>query len=275
VGGWLTVAERRVGGVVAMGLQSGVVVGVLGQWASGKSTAARTLVDHLGGDDEVIFLTDRVLLGQHVVKYVLRREESEVKRAIEADGSRRFAGPLATYWLPPGEELSTVDLNYLRFDLHQDVYDKVPAGACSWLNEVRIELGRQILARAAEGKPIVVEAGFGSNQQPRGENPFCHNVDDLFVRLGQAGLEPDRVKWILIEASYATRRARNHRRIDVVPDLEFDRFAADGGDLDPEQARYWSERGITLKRVTNDHHDVQRFKRDITAACDELLALSG
>ena len=72
-----------------MGAASEVVVGVLGQWASGKSTAAKSLVDHLGGEEEVIFITDRVLLGRHVVNYVLGREEAEVIWAIEADGSRQ------------------------------------------------------------------------------------------------------------------------------------------------------------------------------------------
>jgi len=268
------ISGRRFGGVAAMGVETEVIIGVLGQWASGKSTAARTLVDHLGGEDEVIFLTDRVLLGQHVVNHVLGQEESELKRSIEVDGSQRLAGPLAAFWLPPGEELSTVDLNYLLFEIHDDVYDKVPAGACSWFDEVRIELGRQIRARAAEGKAIVVEAGFGTNTQPRGENPFCQTVAELFVRLGQTGLEANRVKWILIEASYATRRKRNQRRLDAVPDKEFDRFAADGGDLDPDQARYWADQGVLINRVFNDHDDIERFKAEITVVCDEIIALS-
>ena len=272
---WAWTTDNSARAEEQLSVEREVIIGVLGQWASGKSTAARTLVDHLGGPDEVIFITDRVLLGQHVVNHVLQSEKSEVTRTIEADGSLRLAGPLATFWLPADEDLSTVDLNYLLFDIHEDVYDKVPAGACSWFDTVRIELGRQICTWAADRKPIVVEAGFGTNTEPRGENPFCHTVDDLFARLMEAGLEPDRVKWILIEASYETRRARNQRRLDSVPDPEFDRFAADGGDLDPDQARYWAELGAMIKRVANDHDDVERFRREIVTACDELLAASG
>ncbi|UCG24859.1 MAG: hypothetical protein JSW55_02350 [Chloroflexota bacterium] len=250
-----------------------LIVGVLGQWASGKTTAARTLVDHLGGEGQVIFISDRVLLGRHVVYHVLQGGESDLVRTVEADGSVRLAGPLAAIWLRPGEELSTVDLSNLLFDIDDDVYDTVPAGSCNWMDTVRLELGRQVLTRAAEGKPIVVEAGFGTNTKPRGENPFCHTVADLFLRLGEAGVEAARVKWILIEASYATRRERNHRRIDCVPDREFDRFAAEGGDLDPDQARHWAEQGTIINRVANDHDDIARFRREITAACDELLAM--
>ena len=41
--------------------QAEIVVGVLGQWASGKAEAARTLIRHLGGEGPVVFLTDRAL----------------------------------------------------------------------------------------------------------------------------------------------------------------------------------------------------------------------
>jgi uridine kinase len=30
-----------------------IIVGILGQWASGKSTAAKTLVSYLGGEGDV------------------------------------------------------------------------------------------------------------------------------------------------------------------------------------------------------------------------------
>ena len=38
-----------------MNLEGQIVVGVLGQWASGKSTAAKTLVSYLGGEENVVF----------------------------------------------------------------------------------------------------------------------------------------------------------------------------------------------------------------------------
>ena len=36
-----------------------IMVGILGQWASGKSTAAKTLIGYLGGEGEVAFITDQ------------------------------------------------------------------------------------------------------------------------------------------------------------------------------------------------------------------------
>jgi hypothetical protein len=52
--------------------------------------------------------------------------------------------------------------------------------------------------------------------------------------------------------------------------VEFDRFAADGGDLNPEQEAAWRARGLQISRVQNDHADIERFKSDLIAACDEL-----
>ena len=37
------------GGKIMLEREGEIIVGVLGQWASGKSTAAKTLVEHLGG----------------------------------------------------------------------------------------------------------------------------------------------------------------------------------------------------------------------------------
>ena len=42
-------------------LEGEIIVGILGQWASGKSTASGTLVRYLGGEGEVIFISDREL----------------------------------------------------------------------------------------------------------------------------------------------------------------------------------------------------------------------
>ena len=44
-----------------MDSDKGIIVGILGQWASGKTEGAKTLIRHLGGEDKVTFLTDRVL----------------------------------------------------------------------------------------------------------------------------------------------------------------------------------------------------------------------
>ncbi len=255
-----------------MGAHTEVIVGILGQWASGKSTAAKILVEYLGGEEQVVFITDRELFARQAVNHILELEASKVKHRIEADGRQRLKGELVTVWLRPGEDLKTADLNNLLFDLHDDVFDKVPLESCHWLDKVRLDLGYQILARSADGKPIVIEAGFGTNTEPRGENPFCHTLADLFKRLEEAGVKPHQVKWIIVEASYETRSERNRRRPDTVSAVEFDRFAADGGDIDPDHQSRLEEQGLIIKRVPNDHDDIERFKGEIITAFDELFA---
>jgi hypothetical protein len=247
-----------------------IVVGVLGQWASGKSTAASTLVNYLGGEDAVIFITDRILIARQAAHHILELEDSKVKRSIEDDGRQQLEGELAVVYLGPGEDLETIDLNTLLFDLHDEVYDDLAPGAYTWLDLARLELGSQIRERSGEGKPIVIEAGFGTNTKPKGENPFSHTISDLFMRLEESGVEPNQVKWILIEAGYEIRSERNRKRPDSVPAVEFDRFAADGGDLDPDHQKSWEEQGTTIKRVPNEHDDIEKFRADIIAAFEEL-----
>jgi hypothetical protein len=248
-----------------------IIVAILGQWASGKSAAAETLVRYLGGEGEVVFITDRKLLAGQAVKHILELEDSEVKRSLEDDGKRKLEGKLTSVWLDPGEDLETVDLNTLLFDLHDDVYDNVPPGARNWLEVARMELGHLIRDRSTEGKPVVIEVGFGTNMEPRGENPIRHTISDLFLRLEEAGVEPMDVRWIIIEASYENRAERNRRRKDTVSAHEFERFAADGGDLAQDQEKKWASRGTIIKRVPNDHDDLDRFRADIIAAYDELF----
>lgn len=250
---------------------SNAVIGVLGQWASGKSTAAKILVEHLGGERSVIFLTDRELLAGFAARHIGELDEARIKRRPDDAGGVWLEGELAIVHLPPGKDLDSVELNTLLFDLEDAVYDEVPLGQLGWFDRVRLELGRQILERSSSGAPVVIEAAFGTNTDPRGENPFRHTVADLFTRLSESGVAPGQVRWIIIQAGYETRAERNRRRSDKVPEEEFDRFAADGGDLTPEQEREWRDRGLEFARVQNDHADVERFKSDILAACDQLL----
>jgi ABC-type oligopeptide transport system ATPase subunit len=247
------------------------IVGILGQWASGKSTAAKILIRYLGGEGKVTFITDRELLAGQAVNHILELDDSKVTFSVEDDGRQRLEGKLATVWLGPGEDLKTVDLNTLLFDLQDDVYDNVAPGSCNWLERARLELGYQIRERSTEGKPIVIEAGFGTNMEPRGENPFSHTISDLFVRLEEAGVEHKQVKWIIVEACYEKRSERNRKRQDSVPAVEFDRFAADGGDLDPEHQNRLEEQGTTITRVPNDHDDIERFRAEIIAAYKEMF----
>jgi hypothetical protein len=248
-----------------------IVIGILGQWASGKSAAAETLVRYLGGEEEVIFITDRDLLASQVLKHILELGDSKVKRSIDDEGRQRFEGELATVYLGSGENFENVDLSTLLFDLHGEIYDNVPHESLSWIDEARLELGHQIRDRSVEGKPIVIEAGFGTNTDPRGENPFRHTISDLFVRLEEAGVGPERVKWIIIEASYEKRSERNKKRRDAVPAVEFDRFAADGGDLEPDQQNKWVAQGTTIIRVPNEHDDIERFRAETIAAFEEMF----
>ena len=234
-----------------------IIVGVLGQWASGKSTAARTLIRCLGGRGEVVFINDQELFARQAVNHILELEDSKVTFSIEDDGRQRLEGEHATIWLGPGEDLKSVDLSTLRFNVQDDV---LPA----WLNRARVELGHQICERSAEGKPIVIEAGFG-------KNPFDHTISDLFMRLEEAGVEPKQVKWIIIEAGYDKRSERNEKRRGTVPVDVFARYAADGGDLDADHQKRLEEQGAIIKRVPNDHDDIERFRADIIAAFEEMF----
>ena len=85
-----------------------VIVGVLGPWASGKTTAARTLVNYLGGEDEVVFINDRVLLAGQAVNHIRELGDSRVKRTTTDDGGQRLAGERAIVYLGPGQDLETV-----------------------------------------------------------------------------------------------------------------------------------------------------------------------
>ena len=237
-----------------------IIVGILGQYASGKSAAARTLVQYLGGEDQVIFITDRELVARQAVQDVLGRGAANIKSSLEADGRRRLDGEHATVWLRPGEDLGSVDLDTLRFDMSADfTYD------C--LQRSRIELGRLIGESAAQERPIVIEAGYG-------QNPSCQSLAHLFACLEEAGAEPRQVRWILIKAAFDIRAERNRRRRDKVPVETFAVIAADGGDLDPEHQRRLEAQGTIIRRVPNEHDDLSRFRADIIATFEELFGAS-
>jgi len=249
--------SNSTGGKIMKEFDGRIIVGILGQWASGKSTAAKTLVSHLGGEGDVVFLTDFVCLSGQAVNHILKLEENAVTTVIEDGGRRQLQGKLASVWLRPGEDLETVDLHTVRFDVNDAV---VPA----WLNRARLELGHQICERSADGKPIVVEAAFG-------KNPIDHTISDLFARFEEAGVEPGRVNWIIVQAGYDKRSERNaNRRIGPSVDV-FARYAADGGDMDPDAQSRIEERGAIIKRVFNDHDDIERFRVDVIAAFDEMF----
>jgi hypothetical protein len=241
-----------------------IIVGILGQWASGKSAAARALIGHLGGESNLVFINDAWLIAGQVVKHILELDDSKITQTIEQDGRRRLEGERAMLWLGPGEGLDTVELRTLNFRFADDVL-------WDWLNQARAEIGHQIHEHSAQGKPIVIEAGFGTNTQPIGEDPYSHTIADLFAILEEAGVAPNRVKWIIVEAGYAKRSERNQKRQISVPADMFDRYAADGGDLDPAHQGRLEEQGTVIKRVRNDHDDMERFGADILAAFEEMF----
>lgn len=237
-----------------------IIVGILGQYASGKSTAARTLVHYLGGEDQVIFLTDRELVARQAVQDVLGRGAANMRSTLEADGRRRLEGEHATVWLRPGEDLGSVDLDSLRFDMGADfTYD------C--LQRSRIDLGRLIGESAAQERPIVIEAGYG-------QNASCQSLAHLFACLEEAGVEPRQIRWILIEAGFDIRAERNRRRRDKVPVGTFAVIAADGGDLDPDHQRRLEAQGTIIRRIPNEHDDLSKFRAEIIAAFEELFCAS-
>jgi hypothetical protein len=243
--------------------ERGIIVGVLGQWASGKTEAAKTLVRHLGGEGEVVFLTDRVLFASQAINHILELEPSKVVASSEDDGRQRLNGELATVWLGPGEDLQTVDAGTLHFDVYDEqvLYE--------WRNRAKEELGRRIRERSIGRKPTVVEVAFGPNVEP--ENPFGRTVSDLFARLEKAGVEPRQVGWIIVEAGYDTRSERNARRRDSIPVYYFERFGADGGDLAPDHQNRLEEQGTMIRRVPNDHGDIERFRADVIAAFGDMF----
>jgi hypothetical protein len=245
--------------------QGEIIVGIVGQWASGKSTASRTLVEYLGGEGEVVFINDQILLIGQAVKYFLELEDSKVELSTEADGRQRLDSEQATVWLSPGVDLETADLRTVSFNTYEDVV------LWEWLNRARLELGHQICERSAEGKPIVIEAGFGTNTEPIGENPFSHTISDLFKRLEEAGLESKRVKWIIIEADFEKRLERNQKRRIVVPKDLFEKYAADGGYLEQDEQIRLEEQGTIIKRVLNNHDDIERFRADVVATFEDIF----
>jgi hypothetical protein len=244
----------------------GIMVGVLGQWASGKTVAARTLVRHLGGEGRVVFLTDRVLFASQAIDHILELEESEVVVGYEEDGRQRLEGELATVWLEPGEDLRTVDPGSLHFDIPDEEV------LYAWRRNAKIELGRRIREGSAEGKPVVIEAAFGPNLEPAGERQFGRTIADFFARLEGGGVEPSRVKWLIVEASFDRRSERNHRRQDRIPVHFFEQFGADGGDLAPDHQKRLEAQGTIIKRVPNNHDDMERFRADVIAAFEGMMS---
>ncbi len=244
---------------------AGIVVGVLGQWASGKTEAARTLIRHLGGEDKVVFLTDRALFASQAVKHVLDLEDSEVVVSVDDDGRQRLDSELVTVWLAPGEDLGSVEPSTLKFDIHDDEV------LLAFRKRAKMELGCQIRERSVSGNPVVVEAAFGPNPEQEGENPYGRTIADLYARLEGARVEPGQVKWIIVEAACDTRAERNAKRQDRIPVHYFERFAADRGDLAPDHERRLVEQGALIRRVPNDHDDIERFRADIVAAFEELF----
>ena len=242
----------------------GIIVGVLGQWASGKTEAARTLIRHLGGEGDVVFLTDRVLFARQAVNHILELEESDVTVSLEEDGRRRLEGELATVWLGPGEDLRTVEPSTLDFRVRDDQVLYV------WRNRAKIELGRRIREQSAREEPVVTEAAFGPNVEPEEENLYGRTISDFFTRLERSGVEPKLVKWIVVEACFERRSLRNDSRRDSIPAFYFDRFGADGGDLTPDHQNRLEEQGTMIRRVPNDHDDIERFRAEVIAALEDM-----
>jgi hypothetical protein len=240
-----------------IGPEGEIMVGVLGQWASGKSTAAKTLIRYLGGENEVVFINDQVLFANQAVNHILELEDTKVKLSIEDDGRQRLEGELATIYLGPGEDYKTADLSNHRFDVDDSVMS-------AWLNRARVELGTQICKRSTERKPIVIEAGFG-------KNPFGHTISDLFSRLEETGVDLKQVRWIIVESDYDKRSERNEKRRIGPPVDVFARYAADGGGLSPDHQNRLGEQGITINRVLNDHDDIEKFRADVIAAFEEMF----
>ena len=234
-----------------------IIVGVLGQWASGKSSAAAELLRHLGGESAAIFLSDRVTFASQAVNYILELDDSQVTSSFENDGRKRLDSGPVTVWLNPGEDFNTVDLNTLDFYIPNEF---IPP----WLNQARIDLGHRICQSLSDRKPVVIEAGFG-------QYPIDHTIYDLFLRLEQAGVNLGKVKWIIIEAGFDTRAERNAKRQASVPVEVFTKYAIDGGDLTPDQEKSLVDKGVSIIRIQNNHNDFEKFRNDTITAFEGLF----
>lgn len=234
-----------------------IIVCVLGQWASGKSTATKLVLEYLGGESAAIFLSDREDLTRQAVHYILDRLDSQVTISYEDDGRKRFDSDFVSIWLYPGEDLNTVNLSTLNWYVDDSF---IPA----WLNQGRIDLGHRICQSLSRGKPVVIEAGFG-------QYPSDHTIYDLFLRLEQTGVNLGMVKWFLIQAGFDVRSQRNARREARVPVDVFAKYASDGGDLTRDQEKSMAEKGVSIVRIQNNHNDFDKFSKDIVAAFEGLL----
>lgn len=245
-------------------LYTGTVVGVLGQWASGKSEAARTLIKHMGGPDSVTFITDRGLWVSLFLKHVLQQEGLDFQVTVDEEGRQRVDCELATFWLEPGQDLSSVEPAALRFQMHDDDL------MVDFRRRGKMELAPEIRRRSAGRKPLVIETSFGPNRSEAGGDRYGRTIADLFVRLEGGGVDPRQVKWIIVEASSATRAERNARRPGRIPPELFARADFEGGDLAPDHERRLVGQGAQIRRVENDHDDVERFRADIVAAFEDM-----
>jgi hypothetical protein len=137
--------------------------------------------------------------------------------------------------------------------------------------KAKLELGRRIRERPTGDKPIVIEAAFGPNLDVEGENPYGRTISDLFARLEGSGVELGQVKWIVIEAGYEKRAERNTKRQDAIPASYFEKYGADGGDLTPDHQHRLAQQGTKIRRVPNEHDDVEKFRADVIAAFEEMF----
>jgi hypothetical protein len=85
-----------------------------------------------------------------------------------------------------------------------------------------------------------------------------------------AGVELRQVKWIIVEAGYDKRAERNAKRQDAIPAYYFEKYGADGGDLTPDDEHRLEKQGTTIKRVPNEHDDVEKFRADVIATFEEM-----
>jgi hypothetical protein len=57
-----------------------------------------------------------------------------------------------------------------------------------------------------------------------------------------------------------------------VPAELFDRYAADGGDLDPDHQKRPEEQGTIIRRAPDDYDDIARFRAGIIAVFEEMFS---
>lgn len=235
---------------------------IVGEFASGKTTAAGFVENQLRVNGEVLSNSDREEYARGVLHDLREHQQST---EMMGEGRLVVRGRHATAFVTEGEDFSSTPLYELSFRVHDNT---IPY-------EARRRLGFWMLAGLDDEMPRVMEIAIGTNKSSEGENPFSHTLADFVDIVEEVGVLPEHLRIIYLEASFETRSQRNQRRPDPVPWEAFEQYAAEGGGLTLGFAQELQERGAVIVRVNNDHDNLLKFQREVEGAFRSLYNLEG